>query len=220
MAADLILTDGVVYTVDARRSRHAALAIAHGRIVAVGGAEVVAEQRGPRTQVVDLGGRLVLPGFVDTHLHASHATCELFEVDLAHCQSLRECLDAVAGFVTTHPASVAVRGYGWHPTRVPESEMTATMIDEVVADRPVCLVDDSEHSHWLNTAALRLVGLGQDSAAPDWDGAVIERLPDGTPQACCAKRGPGWSERCPTTTSRPAWSACGTSSGRSRRATA
>ena len=90
MAADLILAYGVVYTVDARRSRHAALAIAHGRIVAVGGAEVVVEQRGPRTQVVDLGGRLVLPGFVDTHLHASHATCELFEVDLAHCHSLRE----------------------------------------------------------------------------------------------------------------------------------
>jgi predicted amidohydrolase YtcJ len=194
MAADLILTDGVVYTVDARRSRHAALAIARGRIVAVGGAEVVVEQRGPRTQVVDLGGRLVLPGFVDTHLHASHATCELFEVDLAHCHSLRDCLDAVDDFVATHPAVVVVRGYGWHPTRLPESEMTAALLDGVVADRPVCLVDDSEHSQWLNTAALRLVGLGQDSAAPEWCGAVIERLPDGTPSGLLREAWP-WVDR-------------------------
>ena len=100
----------------------------------------------------------------------------------------------MAGFVAGHPSCVVVRGFGWHPTRLPESEMTATMLDGVVADRPVCLVDDSEHSQWLNTTALRLVGLGRDSAAPEWCGAVIERLPDGTPSGLLREAWP-WVER-------------------------
>ena len=74
MQADLILTGGVVYTVDARRSRHEALAVKGGRIVALGSAAEAAEWAGPRTRTVDLGGRLVLPGFVDAHLHPSFAT--------------------------------------------------------------------------------------------------------------------------------------------------
>ena len=194
MPADLILANGVVYTVDALRSRHGALAISGGRIVAVGGAEIVAEQRGPRTQVVDLGGRLVLPGFVDAHLHPKYAACELFEVDLARCGSLRDCLEAVAGFVDRRPGSAVVRGYGWFPTMAPESAMTAAALDAVVADRPVCLVDDSVHSQWLNTAALRLVGLGPGVDAPDWEGAVIERLPDGSPSGLLREAWP-WVER-------------------------
>ncbi len=193
MAADLILAGGVVYTVDARRSQHTAIALAGGRIVALGGPEIAAEQRGPRTQVVDLGGRLVLPGFIDAHLHPKYAACELFEVDLAHCRSVRDCLDAVTRFVAAHPDTAVVRGYGWFPT-VPENEMTAAALDGVVADRPVCLVDDSVHSQWCNTAALRMVGLGPDSAAPDWEGAVIERLPDGAPAGLLREAWP-WVER-------------------------
>ena len=72
--ADLILTNGVVYTVDAGRSRHAAVALRDGRVAAVGSAPEVAALRGPRTEVVDLDGRLVLPGFVDSHLHPKFCT--------------------------------------------------------------------------------------------------------------------------------------------------
>ena len=193
MAADLILENGVVYTVDGDRSRCEALAVEDGRIVAVGAAAAVAEHRGRRTLTVDLGGRLVLPGFIDAHLHPKYATSELFEVDLAGCHSTRDCLDAVARFVAEHPAGAAVRGYGWFPTEVPEDEMTATTLDDVVADRPVVLTDDSVHSQWLNGAALRLVGLGV-GAKPDWDGAVIERLPDGSPSGLLREAWP-WVER-------------------------
>jgi len=177
--ADLILTDGVVYTVDARRSRHEAVAVAGGRVVYVGTTAGAAELRGPRTRTVDLGGRLVLPGFIDAHLHPKFSTCALFEVDLSACHSVRDCLDALARFAADHPELPAMRGYGWFPTEVPESEMTAAALDEVVPDRPVSLYDDSQHSQWVNSAVLRLAGVGRDD--PGWDGVVVERLPDGSP---------------------------------------
>ena len=121
MQADLVLTGGVVYTVDARRSRHEALAVKDGRIVALGSAAEAAEWAGPRTRTVDLGGRLVLPGFVDAHLHPSFATVELFEVHLADCRSREECLDRVARFAAEHPScrpSAAAAGTRpWSPWR-------------------------------------------------------------------------------------------------------
>jgi predicted amidohydrolase YtcJ len=177
--ADLICTNGVVYTLDAGRSRHEALAVRDGHIVAVGSAAEVAETRGPRTEVVDLGGRLVLPGFIDAHMHPKYSTGELFEVYLGGCRSLEECLAEVGRLAAAHPEYPAVRGWGWTPTAVPESRMTATALDAVVPDRPVVLADDSVHTHWVNSAMLRLAGI--TAQTPDPEGGVIERLPDGSP---------------------------------------
>ena len=189
--ADLILTNGVVYTVDAGRSRHAAVALRDGRVAAVGSAPEVAALRGPRTEVVDLDGRLVLPGFVDSHLHPKFCTSALYEVDVSGCRSLRACLDALARFAAERPQMPAYRGGGWFPTEVPESEMTAAAIDSVVADRPVSLFDDSQHSQWVNSATLRLLGVGSDD--PPWDGAVVERLPGGSPSGLLREAWP-WVE--------------------------
>ena len=192
MDADLILAHGVIYTVDAGRSRHEALAIAGGRLLALGSTAAVAATRGPRTKVVDLGGRLVLPGFVDSHLHPKYCTAELFEADLSACRSIRECVDVVVRFAAAHPELPAIRGNGWFPTSVPEGEMTAAALDAAVADRPVSLFDDSQHTQWVNAVTLRRMGLGRDE--PHWDGAVVERLPDGSPSGLLREAWP-WVER-------------------------
>jgi predicted amidohydrolase YtcJ len=190
--ADLVLTSGIVYTVDARRSRHAAVAVKDGRIAALGSAAEAAEWAGPRTRTVDLGGRLVLPGFVDAHLHPQCAVGELFEVRLADCRSIDECLDRVARFAAERPELPAIRGGGWYPTLVPMEGMTAEALDRVVPDRPVCLHDDSVHAQWVNSDLLRRAGLGRDD--PGWDGAVIERLPDGSPKGLLHEAFP-WVDR-------------------------
>ena len=179
MDADLILTNGVVYTVDRDRSRHEALAVRDGRIVCVGSAGDVAALGGPRTRVVDLAGRLVLPGFIDAHMHPKYSTGELFEADLGGCRSVADCLAARRATAAAHPEYPAVRGWGWTPTAVCEREMTAAALDAIVPDRPVVLADDSVHSHWVNSLMLQMAGITRDT--PDPHGGAIERLPDGTP---------------------------------------
>ena len=179
MDADLILTNAHVCSMDAARTRHEAVAVGGGRVLAVGSADHVAALRGRRTQVLDLGGRLVLPGFIDAHMHPKLAVCELFQVDLSACYSVVACVREVARFAAAHPESPDVRGWGWAPTAVAEQDMTAAALDAVVPDRPVALLDDSQHMQWVNTAALRLAGIGRHT--PDPSGGVIERLPDGTP---------------------------------------
>lgn len=192
MQADLVLTNGVVYTVDAGRSRHEALAVKDGRIAALGSAMEAAEWAGPRTRTVDLGGRLVLPGFVDAHLHPVYSTGELFEVKLGDCRSVEECLDRVARFAAERPELPAVRGGGWYLSKVPMAEMTAAALDRIVPDRPVCLHDDNVHAQWVNSELLRRAGVGRGD--PGWAGAVIERLPDGSPKGLLHEAFP-WVER-------------------------
>ena len=179
MDADLILTNGVVYTVDPGRSRHEALAVRDGRIAQVGSAAAVGALAGRRTTVVDLAGRLVLPGFIDAHMHPKYATGELFEVYLGGCRSVAECLAEVGRLAAAHPEYPAVRGWGWTPTTVLEQEMTAAALDAVVPDRPVVLADDSVHTHWVNSLMLQMAGITRDT--PDPAGGAIERLPDGAP---------------------------------------
>jgi predicted amidohydrolase YtcJ len=190
--ADLVLTNGTVYTVDARRSRHEAVAVKEGRIVALGSAAEAAGWSGPRTRTVDLGGRLVLPGFADAHMHPAFAVAELFEVPLADCTSVDECLDRVARFAAGHPELPFIRGFGWYATRVSMDGMTAEALDRVVPDRPVCLCDDNVHAQWVNSELLRRAGIGRED--PDWPGAIVERLPDGSPKGLLHEAFP-WVDR-------------------------
>ena len=192
MRADLVLTNAVVYTVDARRSRYEALAVEDGRIAALGSAAEAAEWAGPRTRTVDLGGRLVLPGFIDAHLHPASSAGELFEVSLADCRSIDECLDRVARFAAERPELPAIRGGGWFSSRVQMAEMTAAALDRVVPDRPVCLHDDNVHAQWVNSESLRRAGVGMGD--PGWDGAVVERLHDGAPKGLLHEAFP-WLDR-------------------------
>jgi predicted amidohydrolase YtcJ len=190
--ADLVLTNGKVYAGDARRSRHEALAVTDGRIVALGSAVEAAGWAGPRTRTVDLGGRLVLPGFVDAHMHPLCATTELFEVPLAACRTAEECLDETARFAARHPELTFIRGFGWFATTVPMEGMTAEALDRAVPDRPAMLCDDSVHAQWVNSDLLRRTGVGRED--PDWPGAVVERLPDGSPKGLFHEAFP-WLER-------------------------
>jgi hypothetical protein len=177
--ANLVITNANVYTVDATRSRAEAVAIVGGRIAALGTAADIESLTGPDTRVVDAGGRLVLPGFIDAHMHTSQAAQSLYGAALGGLMSVDACLDALARYAAAHPDLPVIRGFGWPPDVVPRDRLLASEIDAIVADRPVVLFDDGYHLGWVNSAALRLAGF--DASTPDPDNGIIERLPGGEP---------------------------------------
>ncbi|MCZ4125024.1 amidohydrolase [Streptomyces sp. H39-S7] len=176
--ADLVFTGGPALTTDPARSRATGVAVRGERIVAVGHDEV-RELIGPGTEVVDLAGRLLIPGFQDAHVHAVYAGVELGECDLTGTTSLAEYQRRIASYAAAHPEREWITGSGWSLESFEGGVPTRHLIDAVVADRPVLLFNRDHHGAWANTRALELAGL--TAATTDPTDGRIERETDGAP---------------------------------------
>jgi len=177
--ADLVLTGGAVYTVDAARSTAEAIAVRGNRIVAVGPAAQLRARIGPRTRVVALRGRTVLPGFGDAHVHPTHGGLAMARCELHGTRGVESYLEVVRAYATAHPEQAWIRGAGWHMDDFPGGNPTRDLLDRVVPDRPAYLPSRDGHSVWVNSRALELAGVSADT--PDPKDGVIVREPDGTP---------------------------------------
>ncbi|MDH6438053.1 putative amidohydrolase YtcJ [Streptomyces sp. SAI-144] len=176
--ADLVLTGGPVHTVDPARSRATAVAVRDGRIAAVGHDEV-RELIGPRTEVVDLAGKLLLPGFQDAHVHPQGAGLELGLCHLADTVDPAEYLRRIKAYADQHPDAEWITGGGWSLEAFPGGAPTAAALDVIVPDRPVFLPNRDHHGAWVNSRALERAGI--DSRTPDPVDGRIERDADGNP---------------------------------------
>ncbi|MFJ9928099.1 amidohydrolase [Streptomyces misionensis] len=176
--ADLVFTRGPVHTGDAARTRASSLAVTGGRITAVGHDEV-RELIGPGTEVVDLAGKLLLPGFQDAHIHAVGGGTELAACDLTGTVGAADCLARIRAYAEAHPDQEWITGSGWSMESFDGGLPTRQLLDTAVPDRPVYLANRDHHGAWVNTRALELAGL--DRATPDPADGRIEREPDGTP---------------------------------------
>ncbi len=165
MDADLVFTGGPVHTVDAARSRATAVAVRGERIVAVGHDEV-RELIGASTEVVDLAGRLLVPGFQDAHVHPAGAGTELGQCDLSGAVTLEEYRRRIRAYADAHPDLPWITGGGWSMETFPGGTPTREQLDDVVADRPAYLVNRDHHGAWANTRALELAGLTAGTADP------------------------------------------------------
>lgn len=173
--ADLVLRNGRLYTVDGAAPWAAAVAVRNGRFVYVGDEAGAARFIGGDTRVIDLGGRLALPGFIDSHAHPISSYKHFFEIDLSGCRGGADCQRAVAAYARTHPEAPFIRGRGWSNTDFPKTGPGKQLLDEVVPDRPVALASEDGHSKWVNSRALKLAGVTR--ATRDPVGGVIERDP-------------------------------------------
>ncbi|OLZ73791.1 amidohydrolase [Streptomyces amritsarensis] len=176
--ADLVFTHGPVFTVDPARTRATSLAVIGDRIAAVGHDEV-RELVGPGTEVVDLTGKLLLPGFQDAHMHPVFAGVELAECDLTETVTVEDYLARIRAYAHAHPDREWITGGGWSMESFEGGLPTRQLLDSVVPDRPVLLVNRDHHGAWANTRALELAGI--TAATPDPADGRIEREPDGTP---------------------------------------
>ncbi|MGW8376741.1 amidohydrolase [Streptomyces sp. ODS28] len=175
--ADLVFTGGPVFTGDAVRP--GTLAVRDGRILALGGPGEAAEHIGPRTEVVDLKGTLLVPGFQDAHIHPVSGGVELGQCDLTGAVTPDAYRCRIRTYAEAHPELPWITGGGWSLEAFPGGTPTRQFLDALVPDRPVYLVNRDHHGGWANTRALERVGLTAASADPA-DGR-IEREDDGTP---------------------------------------
>ena len=179
--ADLILTGGVVHTADASRPRGQAVAVRGDRIIFVGSAAEAALYRGPATRVVELEGRTVVPGFIDSHGHVANLASSLRIVDLVGTRSYDAIIDRVAERASSTGGGVWVQGRGWDQnewadTRFPSHEALSAR----TPGHPVYLTRVDGHAALVNARALQLAGINRDT--PDPDGGLIVRDP-GTGEA-------------------------------------
>lgn len=175
-AADLLLTNARVYTVEPAQPWAQAVAIRDGRIVAVGRGDELASLHGETTRVVDLGGRLLLPAFGDAHAHPqfggiSHSRCPLHEG-----KTLEDYRTIIAACVDASPGDDVVYGVGWEdalfpPNGVPRKEV----LDAVSTTRPLVFESVGGHSLWLNSRALEVAGITKTT--PDPANGHIDRDP-------------------------------------------
>jgi predicted amidohydrolase YtcJ len=179
-AADLIITNAKIWTVDAAMPAAQAVAVLGDRIVAVGSNADVDSWRGAQTRVVDAGGKLLLPGFNDAHLHFVSGGTQLDSVQLTDSTSAAEFARRIGERAKSTPKGEWILGGDWDDTKwTPAALPTKEMIDPVTGDTPVFVARYDGHMALANSAALRIAGITANT--PDPPGGVIVRDAHGEP---------------------------------------
>jgi predicted amidohydrolase YtcJ len=184
--ADIILVHGNIYTgVEVPSSFHAiqrveAMAIRGDRVQALGAENEILKLKGPQTQVINLGGHFVMPGFNDAHVHLASAGFRRLTVDLTGAKSVTEFRDRIRARVQTAEPGEWITGGGWDHTLWPVKELPSRWdLDEVTTDHPVFLQRVDGHIAVANTRALQLASI--TLASKDPEGGKIDRDLTGSP---------------------------------------
>jgi len=177
MQAETIITNAKVLTMDEARPRAEAVALAGGRILAVGGRAEVEALAGPATRVVDAGGRTLLPGFVESHLHLVLGGNELTQLQLGGVQGFEELARLFRAYAAKNPGLPLVMAQG-AAYEILDHPVTRHDLDRVIADRPLAMMSPDHHTVWANTAALEAAGILHGAEMPA--GHVVMMGADGT----------------------------------------
>src|SRR5215472_10186097 len=191
--ADLVFAGGAIYTADASRRRMVpaqaadgspanSVAVVGGRIAVIGTAADprIEELIGPATEVIDLRGRALLPGFQDAHVHPAFAGLTMIGCNLIGATSLEEARARITAYAEEHPEREWIAGSGWRMEWFPGGTPDRHTLDRLTGSRPAFLSNRDGHGAWVNTRALELAGI--DERTPDPVDGRIEREPDGGPQ--------------------------------------
>lgn len=177
MTVDMIVTNAKVLTMDEARPRAEAVAVAVGKIVAVGTGAEVGALAGPQTRVIDAGGRTLLPGFVESHLHLVLGGNELVQLQIGGLHGFEALKAAFAGYAVANPDNALLMAQG-ASYEILDHPVTRHDLDRVIADRPIAMMSPDHHTVWANTAALSAAGLLHGAAMPH--GHEVVMADDGT----------------------------------------
>ena len=174
---DTVLYNGKILTVDDAFSVVEAVAIRDGRFLLVGDTDEIRSLAGPDTEERDLGGRTVVPGLVDSHIHLRQVGVDLDRVPLFEAKSIDDVLDAIGTEAAATPdGEWVIAGWGWHESQLEERRLpTRSELDEVAPDNPV-FIPRGYHVAVLNSPALERAGIDSDTEDPE--GGTIVRDPE------------------------------------------
>ena len=191
--ADLVLTNGKIVTVDPERPTAEAVAIAGEKIIAVGSAREIRAYIGPDTEVLDLGGQLAIPGFIEGHGHFMGLGRARLILDLTTARSWAEIVEQVAEAAKAAQPDEWILGRGWHQEKwddTPEPTVDGVplhhSLSAVSPDNPVYLTHASGHASFANARALQLAGI--HARTPDPAGGTIVRDASGQPTGLLRER--------------------------------
>ncbi len=180
MQADSVLYNGQIHTQYDKQAISSALAIRDGRVLALGDDAAMRDLLMPGGEAIDLGGRWVIPGLTDAHVHLAWYASALQSANLVGASSAQEAVERVAAQAARTPPGEWVGGFGWAQDDWAERAFPiASQLDARVPDHPVCLRAHSGHAIWVNSAALRIAGI--DASTPDPEGGKIGRDESGEP---------------------------------------
>ncbi|HXY43216.1 MAG TPA: amidohydrolase [Acidimicrobiales bacterium] len=191
--ASAAFVGGSICTLDPERPLAEACAVRGGRIVGVGSEEEIRQLCGASTEVIDVHGGMVIPGFQDAHVHPPMGGVEMLRCDLTAGRSRADYLAIVGSYAAAHPDVEWIRGGGWSMPAFPGGLPTATDLDAVVGARPVFLPNRDHHSAWVSSRALELAGI--TAHTPDPIDGRIERDASGRPTGALHEGAMGAVER-------------------------
>jgi predicted amidohydrolase YtcJ len=172
-SADLVFRNGYIFTADSLSSKAEDVAIKDEKIIFVGDDEKIENFIGEKTKVINLEGKMILPGFIDAHCHPISSYRYFNELNLYGKKSIKEIQAAIKKYLTDHPNLKYLKGRGWSDTDFPKSGPDKKIIDEIVNDIPVSFSSDGGHSIWVNSKTLELTGINKNTKNPA--GGIIER---------------------------------------------
>jgi len=179
--ADWVLRGGSIYAMDASAQHFTAIAVKGNRIVWLGDTDAATVHIGAKTQVVELEGRSVFPGFIDTHIHSMDTLPLMNGVKLSPYQSAEEVLASIAAHARTHPYQNPVIGNGFLAPAFGVNGPTAAQLDAVIPDRPALIIDEGGHTAWANTLALKAGGITRETPDPVPGAHFFQRDESGNP---------------------------------------
>lgn len=188
-SADMVLTNGQIYTVDDSQPWAEAVAIENGRFEYVGNADGVRAFVDSDTVEYDLQGRFVLPGLVDSHTHPGLVARSVDYVELPWTpETKKEMFDALLAYADENPDKEFIVGGRWPTGLFGEEGPNRHELDAVLPDRPVILTDTSGHAQWLNTKALEVLGIDRNTPDPIPGLSYLYRDADGEPTGWIKER--------------------------------
>lgn len=174
--ADVVFVNGKVFTVASNQPWAEAVAVKGRRIAYVGDAAGAKDFIGRRTEIIDLGGKMLMPGFVEAHTHPYVGSSLSQGIDLQY-DTREKILEVLRAYAKTTPANALVRGFGWRYIAFPDTGPRKEDLDAIWPDQPVFLCGIDIHCAWVNSKALQLAGITKDTPDPVPGFSRFERDP-------------------------------------------